>query len=197
MIDDSVKFDPSGGKLTAGLPFIKEPARHLNNNRNVALKVLQRNFSKLQRATDERQEVIQSFQKLYDLGYVVKVSDLSAEERSAMERSLIPSLGYHIPWQVVRKASSVSTPVRIVMNAASRTPNGSSLNDLLAKGHNTVTSLFASLVNFRLGDGALSADIAKFYNQTQLEPGYLQYQRILWPGAYLAEGGKGGGRGRS
>merc|ERR1711911_265135 len=58
-----------------------------------------------------------------------------------------------------------------------------------------ITSLFASLVCFRLGDGALSADIAKFYNQTQLEASYLQYQRILWPRAYLAEGGKGGGEG--
>ena len=113
-----------------------------------------------------------------------------------MDGSLIPSLGYHIPWQVVRKATSVFYPLsRIVMNAASKTPGGSSLNDLLAKGHNSVTSLFASLVCFRLGDGALSADIAKFYNQTQLEASYLQYQRILWPRAYLAEGGEGRGGG--
>ena len=195
MIDGSVEFDPGEGKLTARLPFIKDPARYLHNNRHVALKVLERNFRKLQRKPEERQEVIQSFRKLYDRGYICKISDLSADERSAMDGSLIPSLGYHIPWQVVRKATSVSTPVRIVMNAASRTPGGSSLNDLLAKGHNSVTSLFASLVCFRLGDGALSADIAKFYNQTQLEASYLQYQRILWPRAYLAEGGKGGGEG--
>merc|ERR1712049_29301 len=65
MIDGSVEFDPGEGKLTARLPFIKDPARYLHNNRHVALKVLERNFRKLQRRPEERQEVIQSFRKLY------------------------------------------------------------------------------------------------------------------------------------
>ena len=81
------------------------------------------------------------------------------------------------------------------MNAASKTPAAASLNDILAKGVNTIVSLFSTLVNFRLGGAALSADIAKFYNQTRLDPSFLQYQQLLWPEDWLAEGGRGG-RGR-
>lgn len=52
--------------------------------------------------------------------------------------------------------------------------SGGVLNDLLAKGHKLVASLFKIFVNFRLGSAAVSADIAKFYNQTPFDPGYFQ-----------------------
>ena len=81
------------------------------------------------------------------------------------------------------------------MNAASRTPLGTSLNDILAKGNNIVANLFSTLVNFRLGGAALSADIAKIYYQTRLDPSFLQFQQLLWPEDWMAEGGEGGGEG--
>ena len=195
LIQASVDFDPGEGKLTATLPFIKDPAANLHDNKHVAKKILERNWSKLNRHPEEKKEVIQSFKKLYDRGFIQKVDDLNDSEKELMSKSLIPSGGYVIPWQVVRKRSSVSTPVRLVMNAGSRTSSGSSLNDILAKGMNCVSSLYSTLINFRLGDGALSADIAKFYNQTRLNPEYYQYQRILFPGSWLTEMKEGGGEG--
>ena len=195
LIQKSVSFDPGEGKLTATLPFIKEPSENLSNNQKIAEKILLRNWKKLAKKPKEKKEVIDSFMKLYGRQYIQKVDDLSDDEKAQMNSSMIPSGGYIIPWQVVVKANSLSTPVRIVMNAASKTPAAASLNDILAKGVNTIVSLFSTLVNFRLGGAALSADIAKFYNQTRLDPSFLQYQQLLWPEDWLAEGGEGGGGG--
>ena len=124
--------------------------------------------------------------KLYSRQYIQKIDD----ERNQMNARLIPSGGYIILWQVVTKVNSLSTLVRLVMNAASLTPLGTSLNDILARGENVVASLFSTLVNFRLGGAALSADITKFYNQTRLDPSFLQFQQNLWLEDWLAEGGE-------
>ena len=175
------------------LPFIKDSSQNLHNNEHVANKIAQ-NWNKLAKKPKERKK-INSFMKLYSRQYIQKVDDLSDNKKDQMDASLIPSGGYIIPWQVVTKASSLSMLVRLVMNAASRTPNGTSLNDILAKGNNAVASLFSTLVNFRLGGAALSADIVKFYNQTRLDPSFLQFQQIRWPEDWLAEGGEGGREG--
>ena len=60
--------------------------------------------------------------KLYKKGYIGKLTSLSSNEKDQMDALLIPSHGYFNPWQVVTKASSLSMPVRLVMNAASKTP---------------------------------------------------------------------------
>ena len=141
LIQSSVSFDPGEGKLTATLLFIKDPSQNLHNNRHMADKILARNWNKLAKKPKERKEVIDSF--------IQKIDKLSVDERDQMNTLLIPSGGYIIPWQVVTKASSLSTPVRLVMNGASRTPLGTSLNDILAKGNNAIASLFSTLINFR------------------------------------------------
>ena len=76
--------------------------------------------------------------KLYKKGYISKLSNLDDGKKDQMDALLIPSGGYFIPWQVVTKASSLSMPVRLFMNAASKTLGGTSLNDILEKGHNVV-----------------------------------------------------------
>ena len=48
-IQKSVSFDPVKGKLTAMLPFIKDPSWNLHNNENVANEILSRNWTKLKK----------------------------------------------------------------------------------------------------------------------------------------------------
>ena len=65
LIQSSVSFDPDKGKLTATLPFIKDPSQNIHNNEHVANKILARNWNKLAKKQKERKEVIDSFIKLY------------------------------------------------------------------------------------------------------------------------------------
>ena len=52
----------------------------------------------------------------------------------------------------------------MVFDASSRTPNGESLNNLLAKGKNLLPKLFDILLRFRRYNFAFSADIKSAYN---------------------------------
>ena len=52
---------------------------------------------------------------------------------------------YYIPWHPVW-SKSISTPVRIVFNCSHKTPSGSSLNDILAKGINSMNVLIEILI---------------------------------------------------
>ena len=57
-----------------------------------------------------------------------------------------------------------------------------------------VASLFSTLVTFRLGSAVLSADMAKFYNQTQLDPGLVAFniKKYCGPGTICLREKRGG-----
>ena len=68
----------------------------------------------------------------------------------------------------------------MVFDASSKTPGGSSLNSILAKGSNRLANLQQLLLRFRRGKAAFSGDISMAYNNTRLLPEYFKYQRYLW-----------------
>ena len=77
---------------------------------------------------------------------------------------------YFIPWRVVFKASSISTPARPVFDCSARTPinaegkGGCCLNDL---------------VKFSIGHAGISGDISQLYNVIKLKPEYWHLQLFL------------------
>ena len=125
-----------------------------------------------------RADVLKSHAKLEDKGYVVAEDDLSPTVRMEMEKYKGP--GYYIPWQIVYKASLLSTPVRMVYNASSTTPGGKSLNSTLAKGANMLAKIYDVLLCFRSGASAVSCDVKMAYNNVLLKPAYYKFQRYLW-----------------
>jgi len=123
-----------------------------------------------------REDVMNSLNKLASCGYLVPISTLPVEQKELV----VDRPGYFIPWRTVHKEGSLSTPVRIVFDASSRTPGGSSLNDALAKGENRISSLYNILLRFRCKAAAFCCDIRLAYNQIELETEHFRYLKFLW-----------------
>ena len=88
-------------------------------------------------------------------------------------------VSYTIPWDVAFKEGSVSTPARPVFDASSKTPGGSSLNDLLAKGQPDMVRLIDMVLGWKMGPSAFIGDIKQFYNTVLLHEDHWQFQKIL------------------
>ena len=69
------------------------------------------------------------------------------------------SIRYYIPCDVQFK-DSISTPCRPVFDASSSTPNGTSLNNILAKGEPNLVKLLGMLLGFQMGPTAIAGDIS-------------------------------------
>ena len=177
LINQSLEYDEDRRKIIAKLPFIHDPIENLKPNHHIAYKIFQSQERLLEKDDKMRQDVVKSHQKLVDKGFVCKVSDLSEEMQNKLEGC---AGGYMIPWRTVSKANSLSTPVRMVFDASSATPDGLSLNQTLAKGQNTLNNLFNILLRFRLKKYGFSADVSMAYNQVELDPEFVQYQKYYW-----------------
>ena len=85
-----------------------------------------------------------------------------------------------MPWRFVYNENSLTTPVRIVFDASSVSRSGLSLNDVLAKGINTLNSLLEILIRFRCNTVGLHTDVTKMYNVVKLKPKHWTFQRYKW-----------------
>ena len=178
IIEASVYYDPEKKRLMAALPFTLDPEEHLQPNRFIAEKIFTRQMQLIEKNPEMREDILKSHKKLESRGYVIAEVDLPEDVKEYLE--IIGGAGYYIPWQVVFKPSSLTTPVRIVMNASSATPGGKSLNTILAKGANTLSKIYDTLLCFRSDKYALTSDVSMAYNGVSLEPKYYKFQRYLW-----------------
>ena len=89
-------------------------------------------------------------------------------------------LRYYLPHHCVFK-DSTTTKLRVVFDASSKSPNGNSLNDCLLLGPRLQDDVFDDiLIRFRLHQFALSADVAKMYQQVALDESDRDFHRVLW-----------------
>ena len=170
-----IKFDKSKGKFCVELPFLRDPSTTLAANADRARKIYDRITMSLSSRPDDKLVIIKSFKKQLDLGFAQKLSDLDEDlQKSIMNKQL-----YVIPWNFVMKETSVSTPVRIVLNASSKTKTGKSLNDCLCKGVPKINIL--PLVLVLLSDPILlTLDLQKFYNSCLIPESQYHLQCIWW-----------------
>ena len=178
MIENSVRLNVEKKVLEANLPFIQDPITHLKPNRYVAEKILESQMKLALKNPEIKDDIIKSHNKLLNKGHVSKVTDLSPDERSRMDSG--DGSGYNIPWRVVHKEGSLSTPCRLVFDASSATSTGNSLNSILAKGQNKLSKLLNLLIRFRSKEFALTGDISMAYNGVKLHPEDYKFQRYLW-----------------
>ena len=178
LIDQSVSFDPVNGHLSAKLPFIADPSVHLKPNRFTAEKILDSQVRQLNKNEPSRLDVIAAHEKLRTRGYVSPISDLPPTERDFVQKNM--DSWYVIPWRAVWKATSLSTPCRMVFDASSKTPGGESLNNILAKGENNLSTSGSVLLRFRSKPGGVTCDVKMAYNQIKLDPSCYIYQIYLW-----------------
>ena len=154
-----------------------DPNTHLSNNHHIAKKRLENICKKYGANTEVSDTIMKGFQKLIDRKHIYPWKDLSEETQKRIESA--PS-SYFIPWDVGIKETSVSTPARPTFDASSRTPAGSSLNDLLAKGNPDLIDLVHMVLNWLVGPVAICGDISQFYNTVHLSENHWQYQQVLW-----------------
>ena len=177
-IENSVNLNVQEKTLEASLPFIDSPATKLTDNKKVAISIFRSQMRNIEKNPDMREDMVKSHDKLVSRGFVMKESDLPSEARKQYNK--IEGQGYYIPWRVVFKESSLSTPVRMVFDASSSTPGGDSLNNILAKGDNRLSKILDILVRFRTRRHAFAADVKMAYNGIKLLPQYYKFHRYLW-----------------
>ena len=178
LIESCITYDSAQKRLVSKLPFIASPSQNLLPNRFTAEKIFESQMKRISASEDMKNDVLASFEKLHSRGYVVPVSVLNAETKALVEDE--KDAGYFIPWRTVFKQDSLSTPCRIVFDASSRTPGGTSLNDILALGENKLASIHTILLRFCNGRSAFTTDIRLAYNQVALDPQHMRYQKFLW-----------------
>ena len=178
LMEKCLFYDEEKKLVFATLPFILNPLDHLKDNRNIAEKFLNSQISKLAKKPEYKPEVLKAHWKLRDKGFVMRLEDLPENEKEAMEAAVGP--GTHIPWSIVVKEGNETTPARQVFNASAKTATGFSLNNILAKGENSLPKILHLLLRFSSKKHAFSADISMAYNSIKLRPEFFIYQKFLW-----------------
>ena len=177
LINNSVNVDLDKGYVEAKLPFICDPDTHLKSNRHLAEKIYNDQVKKLNKDPKDKEDVTHAFEKLCQLGYLVKLDDLSTEDREAILSSPVQ---HFIPWRVVWNTNSVSTPVRPVFDASHPTNTGNSLNDVIAKGRNNMNFLLQIYLRWLIRRCGFHTDVQKMYNSVRLAKKHRCYQLCLY-----------------
>ena len=182
-IADSVKLDFDNKQFICSLPMRGSPEDFLATNKRSAEKVLERQVKLYSKDQDTKELILKAMNKLFDRGHISLVSELEPDQQALIENSLV---NYFIPWRVVFKPGSLSTPARPVFDCSSKTPTrldgtgGRRLNDLMCKGRSMSFNLIKMLLRFSVGSHALSGDIKQFYNVFKLLPEHWHLQLFLW-----------------
>ena len=174
-IRNLIKYDPLLGKFSAELPLKGDPQICLAPNSEQSKMIYFKMVNSLESKQHEKQVVLESFNKLINLGYVKKLTDLNP----AVQAGILSKQCYVIPWQIVFKKSSVSTPCRIVLNASSKTKSGKSLNNLLAKGVPKINML-PLILNMTIDPILVTLDLSKFYNSVLIPESQYHLQCLWW-----------------
>ncbi|XP_036319287.1 uncharacterized protein LOC118733814 [Rhagoletis pomonella] len=86
----------------------------------------------------------------------------------------------YLPHHGVGKASSTTTKLRVVFNAARKYSTGVSLNDCLYTGPKLQNDFASILLNWRQYKFAFTGDIEKMYRQILVDREDAELQRIYW-----------------
>ena len=177
LIESSVLVDFDKQQTIASLPFTADPTQKLASNKGIALKVYNQQVKKLSKDPIAKKAVIEAELKLQEAGHVRWLKDLTPKEVEMLNSH---AAEYYMPWRFVYNENSKTTPVRIVFDASSITKSGYSLNDLLAKGINSLNSMLFIFLRFRCSVVAIHTDVKKMYNVVKLKPEHWTYQRYLF-----------------
>ena len=177
IIDRSVTVDIEKGVSFASLPFIERPEEILVPNREEALKILQSELRRLTKCQKSKDDVVESENKLQELGHVQYIENLTADQQMMLCKNVIQNF---IPWRSVWSKNSVTTPCRLVFDASHSSKGRKSLNSLLAKGTNNMNKLLEIVIRWSIHKVAFHTDIQKMYNTVRLKEEDWCCQRYLW-----------------
>ena len=176
LINKGVVVDVENRRSSTSLPFIADPDTRLVTNDFTARKIYDSQIKKLSKCDQDRLDVIESEFKLQSLGYVDWLDNLDEMDQKMI---LNAPVQYYIPWRVVWN-KSISTPVRVVHDASSKTKSGYSLNDILPKGTNSMNNFIQIMLRWTIKRYGYHTDVRKMYNSVELDKKYWKYQLYWW-----------------
>ena len=162
MIRESVKLDLPNKRIICSLPLRGSEKDFLTTNRDRALQVLDQQCRKYHKDKEVKDIAIKAFKKLFDNGHAALLDDLDDDVKKLF---LEKDPQYFIPWRLVFKPDSLSTPCRAVLDGSSRTkfrPDGTAgrcLNDVVVKGKITTINLVKLVLRFRAGLFGVTCDL--------------------------------------
>ncbi|XP_070530017.1 uncharacterized protein [Cardiocondyla obscurior] len=155
------------GRYVVRLPFKNPPPLEIGHSRSRALNCIRALLRRFRSNPDLASEYRDFMNEYASLGHM--------RLASPSDRQTV-----FIPHHPVFRPDSVTSRIRVVFNASSRTTNGSSLNDLMYAGPKLQSDLPTIIFKWRLCRYVCTADIAKMYRQILVDERDVDFQRILW-----------------
>uniref|UniRef100_A0A8R1HIN9 Reverse transcriptase domain-containing protein n=1 Tax=Caenorhabditis japonica TaxID=281687 RepID=A0A8R1HIN9_CAEJA len=87
---------------------------------------------------------------------------------------------YYIPHRVIEKFDSLTTKLRIVLDASSHMRNEQSLNDCIHPGPSILKSILGILLRSRNSPYLMVADLEKAFHQVRLQSKHRNVTKFLW-----------------
>lgn len=156
------------GRYTVRMPF-KVSNRELGTNFKNALQQNYRLDAK-RRKDDKYNDMYSNYMNtLIENGHMSETTPPSTNQAV-----------HYLPHHGVLKMTSVSTKLRPVFNASSKSETGISLNDILCTGPTIQSELVDILLRFRQNRYVVMGDITKMYLQVWIHQSQRDFLRIVW-----------------
>ncbi len=160
------------GRFQVDLPMRNgDEVRKLGNSFDSAVKrfnSLEKKFSKNTELYSQYKNFINEYVELGHGKYVDMNPDMNEDKRVF--------LAHHC----VIRDEALTTKLRVVFDASSKTSTGYSLNDIMLKGYTVQPELFDILCRFRSFKFVFATDIQKMYRMISVNPKQRYLQNIIW-----------------
>lgn len=157
------------GRYIVSLPFKDTPSK-LGDSLQASMRRYLSLERKLLLQPEMRQEYDKVIKDYLEKGYLNPCS------RNINESSLQYVIPHH---GIVRKDKS-TTKLRVVLDGSMKSSSGLALNDILQVGPNLQNDLFRIILNFRLFNVAISADIRQMYLRILVKDEDRKFLRMLY-----------------
>ncbi|XP_057671252.1 uncharacterized protein LOC130902982 [Diorhabda carinulata] len=157
------------GNFIVRLPF-RDNLEQLGESYDIAVNRFQSLERKLGKNPTLEENYSSFINECINLGHMSELNNFNF--------NLQPS--FFLPHHAVIKESSMTTRLRVVFDASSKSTSSLSLNDILKTGPCIQDTLFFILLRFRLFPIVVSADIAKMYRCVKIHENDTKFQLILW-----------------
>ncbi|XP_036347998.1 uncharacterized protein LOC118757389, partial [Rhagoletis pomonella] len=172
----------ANGKYLVRLPLksLYDPNQTIGKSKQIALNRFHQLERRLQRNADLREQYEDGIEDYFRLNQIRPAMTTEEQHCSTTKCNQLTVTSCVLPHHAVVKETSVTTKLRIVYDASSKTSNGRSLNDLLCTGPPLQNDLSAVILKWRLHRYVFLADIQKMYRCIDMNLEDSNYQRILW-----------------
>ena len=161
MINNVLTLDEKEKRFHTKLLIRSEQLNKLINNYQNTLARFNAMERKIKNNPEAKLVVQKEFQKFFDMKVLTEVND---------EDPHLGNYKHYLPWKVVEKPDSTSSPYRIVFDAGASTGQCKlSLNDIILDTPNVLENLASIELNARWRKNIILSDIKKLYLQIKVD----------------------------